>query len=1126
MSEVDAKNYRELLKRLLTVRIAWRMNAAAQGLLVALIAAGAPVAAGLLFGTTGRARLVFLVLAAASGGAALVAGVLRPILRPLSALDAAFLAERKFPRLEGRAAAAVEVWKETENSGSGFDRDYISELLEEAAAAFRSARVSHALNLRRTAGFAVAFAVFAALFTAVMSLAGIGPGRLAVYVAPPYLPKQENFRLEWITGDITVQVGGAAKIEARFSGNILGVPVLIVEREGIEPAELQFERLRSNGFHPLGFRAEIPSVAGDTTYRISYKRFMSRPYIILAVEPPRVRSMTVRLVYPRHTGIMPDERTGGGDLRVPYGTRASFRMESTSSLRSAYLKLAGGGSRSRIPLSISGATSAVGTLTVRKNTRYTIHLADNYGFENRFPPEYFIESISDGMPDISILKPGNDLNLPRDSALPIKGEARDDYGVARININARIVGSGNLITIPVVIQPAREILFEFTWNISALDAAEGDTIEFYLSATDNDALTGPKTSVSQTRRVRLLSQFEDYKEIQKDQDNLLDRMQTVVSEGEQLTNDFKNLAQNPGKNDRERRQWRSEAQRSMDRWQELQRELNGVTQSMKDSLQRMQDNNLVNLETIEKLRELNQIMQSVMTDEVRALMDQIRKQLENVDVKGADRKMIEAMWDQQKINQSLEQSIQRFKRIRAEQQLSALRQQLKELAERQARLHDNTKELDRSTVGKEPSGPQRQRANRQSREEGRVLDETESALATAKQLAGDIRDTSPQTAEKLEQTVQTAEKDSLPGELSSARDSLGQCDLGPAGRHEKNALETMQRMSGELDTMQQQFNAEMTAKTLDMIRTTLRKTLDISEAHEDVVRRTRQLLERNALITTEEYKPIAYDEQVAREAALALSEDAARLTAFSMAAPAHVPVLAADAALSLSSAIDYFSEGDYSRALSEQKNASLRLNQLALALMDAEKRASTPSQMSEWESYLQQLQQLAQSQQNLNDATKNLSNSGLPMPQLTQGLQSLAVQQQLIQQGMQQLAGQMERFGQSADQLGQIGSEMDEIKRELAGGNADLQVQRRQSNVLRRMQDATLSLRKESIDEHRTAETAKDYTPSAPPRARDLVRDSIPEPIRKEMDRLRSEPAPKGYDSLIDGYYRELLRGE
>lgn len=1106
------------------MRAAWRANAAFQGLLVCAMAFWLPVAVGLAAGAQGRARLVFVGLALAAGGAAALAGVLYPLFRPMGACDAAFLAEKKIPWLAGRAAGAVELWEESESRGCAFDPVYMTGLYEESAEALKKIRTGEVLNTKRTVRLSAAFAVFIAVFAGTMGLARIGFSEAASYIAPPYLPKPEIFRLEWVTGNLKVPVGGAARIEARFSGAMLSDPVLIVEREGLEPSEIRLEKRQDSEPSLLKYSAEIPSVAGDMTYRVAYKKFISKPYRILAIDLPRIRSMSVRLKYPQHTGLLPDERSGGGDLRVPYGARATFRIESTVELKKTYLKLNDG---AEIELSPSGPMAAEGEMVVRKNARYTVHLVDGYGFENRFPPEYLIESIPDEKPRIAILQPENDLSLPRNSVVPVRGEARDDYGVSVVRLHARVVGVEGEKTIPIGIQPAREILFEFPWDLSGFEAFEGDTIEFYLSATDNDALTGPKTSLSETRRIHLLSQFEDYKEIEKQQDNLVDRMESLLREGNALSDKLENLAQNPGKTEEERRRWRAEAQRAMDRRQELDREMNDIAQSMSDTIKRMQENSFVNLETLQKMRELNQLMGEIMTDEVRALMDQIRKQLENMDLRGVDRKMMEAMMDQEKLQQSLDQTIQRFKRIRTEQRLSMLKRQMKELAERQQKILDKTNDLQRSTGGKKPTGPQCQKANQQSREQGRMAEETESALATSKQLAQDLKEDSPGTAGKLNEMNRTAENKSLIGNMQGARDSLGQCDLNKAGGQERKALDTLREMSDALDTMQRQFQSETMARTQEMIRRVLRKTLDISEAHEAVRDGTMRLLDRQSADTaSEQFKPIVDDEQVAREASVSLVEDAARLAAFSMAVPPQVPALAAEAAQSLSNAVDLFSEGNYSRALSEQNNAALRLNQLAIALLDAQKRAAMPSSQSELDSLMSQLEQLAQSQENLNAETQRLSSSGLPIPQISMGLQSLAIQQQMIREGLNRLAQDMEKLGQSGERLGRIGEEMEEIQRDLARGNADQQVQRRQSNVLRRLQDATLSLRKESLEDHRIAERGKDYAPAAPQKARDLVRDSLPQDVREEMDRVRREPAPKGYERMIDNYYRELMRGE
>ncbi len=971
----------------------------------------------------------------------------------------------------------------------------------------------------------MAFVVFALMSVVILRAAGYGPSGVAAFVAPPYLPKPERFKLIWVTGDVVAQIGGNARIEARFSGVILGKPHIMLEREGIEPTDKDFERSESGGNALTRFSVEVPSVAGDMAYRVAYKSFLSRAYRITAVEPPRVKSMVVRLTYPKHTGLMPDERKGGGDLRAPYGTRADFRLESTSKIKKAFLLMDGG---RETPLAASEGNSALGTLKITKSTRYTVHLVDVNGFENRLPPEYLIESIPDMKPEITLVKPDTDANVPRDAIVLVRGAARDDYGITRVGLHARVAGARNEMYIPLRVAKGRELVFEFPWDLSGTQIFEGDTIEFHLSATDNDSLTGPKTSNSQSRKIHILSRFEDFEKLQSEQQDVVNRMESALGEGGSLAEKFKDLAQNlnPMAKPGEKRQWQADAQRALERQESLEREMADISESMRDTIDRMQKNDLVNLDTLDKMRELNKLMSQIMNEEVRKLIEQIQKRIENMDMTGLNEKMLDAMKSQQNINQSLDQTIQRLKRMRTEQQLEALKEHFRELANRQERLMDNTKELDKSVGDKPPDGRARNEAARQSREEARIKEETASELKTLGKLSQDVKSLSPETADRLDDLERVARSQDLKGNLDAARDQLAKSDLKKAGKHEKKALDSLQRISAGLDSMEDEFQSELKNRMKKMIRAVLRKTLDISDAHKSVSEKTGNLAARREQRPPEaRLKSLADEEQLAGEAAASLVDEVVRLTAFSMETPTYAPSLAAEAAASISDAIQSLSKSEIGRALERQNNASLRLNQLAIALLDARKKAGMPSKGSEWDDYMKQLRRLAESQRNLNESTKRLGDSGLPMPQMGQGLRSLALQQKMIREGLGKLTEQMKNMGESAERLSQVGQAMQEVQRELSEARAGEQVRRRQADVLRRLQDLTLSMRKESVDQRRVSERAKEYRSAAPAATRDLVRDALPESVLRELDRLRKEPAPEGYEQLINDYYRELLRG-
>jgi len=1119
--------YSALSGRMKRILLAWRLTNALRGFFLAMGMFCAPVAAGIAVGADGMVRAALLALAAAPAAVLLLVCALWPLVRPLGLLDAAFLAERRMPEFGGRLAAAVELDPGQALPRVRRDPRMVASLVSDAAGAAGRMPVFGIVDTRP-----MLFSAGILMAVLILSAAGVfisrsTPGDIAGFLSPPYLPERQHFELVRVTGDIKAPVGGKAVVEVLARGNFSEKPYLELEMEGLDPFVLELEKSAAPGETAGGerfYRAQIDSVAGDMLYRVAWRDYRSGGYHVFAIEPPHISSIGLRLLYPDHTGLIPDEREGGGDLRVPYGTKVHFNVQSSSDLEGASIVPAGG---DETPLSVIGKT-ATGTVTVREDIRYSIHLQDTHGFSNRFPPEYLIESVPDAKPKIKLLYPGEDLTLSRVSTVKLRGSAGDDYMVASVRLHVQVVGSEEEPSVQKIpIQQGREVLFEFPWDLSMIEAYEGDVIEYRLSATDNDRLTGPKTVFSSTRRIHLLSRFEDYRESRDEQEEIISRMESAMREGEKIRERFRDLAMSVDTSPKGSRQWKAEAERALERQQSLENELNEISGSMKESISRMQNNELVNLDTLKKMGEIDRLMDEIMTDEMRKLIEQIRQNLENTDLGKIDKKLLDSMRDQEKILNSLDQTLQRLKWIRAEQELEALREQMERLTGRQESLLERTEKLDEATGGKKPEGKQLHEASRQAREEEKIRDELEATMDSMEQLAGTIEDISIASSEELKRLSAMGRKEKAPANMGRAAQELREGSVGESARKEKEALSTMQKMSDGMSRLAESHKSQADEMVKKMVRDLLRRTLDISESHEKSLMIVERLFgQQNPAFNAELVEDLVSEESIALEAADYLKRDAFRLAVMSMAIPPSVPDLATRAAEQLGGAVERLSEDDNSGALGFQRRAARTLNRLALALLEGQKRAGMPGGgKSAMESFMEQLQKMAGQQESLNAATKQLGSSGLPLPGMGEAMQRLAAQQRMISEGMGELAEEMQNMGEMGERMSQIEKEMEEIQEELSGGNAGREVQRRQSRVLRRLRDASLSLRKEVFEENRVAETAGEYEQEEPEKVRDLLEEALPEDIRRELEQLRTRPRPPGYERLIEKYYNELMRG-
>lgn len=1119
--ETQARDYRTLRRALSRVRRAWRLNAAAQGLLVCAAAAALPVAAGVVGGAGGYARPALLGLAAALGAVLLLWRVAWPLARPLGWTDVSRMIERRDPALQERLTSAVELWPEARAQQPRFAPQMLSALLRDAASAARAVRLNRALNLRATARAALFF--FAALFVCALGFAARphALARVPAFISPPYMPRPAVYAIEWVSGGATIPAGGGVTIRARLSGDAPGAPRVTLAREGLAP-QSRGMRLEQE---PQTFALRLDRVQGDTTYTVSVGNKKSRAFRIVTVEPPRVEFVRTRLTYPAHTGIPPELRENAGDIAAPFGTRVKIEVGSSSPLQSAHLML-NGKKKPLKPAPGRAPRAASGSFTVDRDARYTVRLVDAHGFGNRTPPEYSIRALPDADPEITLERPEGDLEMPRAAAVAIRGAARDDYGVVSVTLHYRIVDSERRGSLRVPVTPGPEVSWEFPWDLTRAQAFPGDVIEFWLSAADNDTLTGPKSARTAARRISILSPYEEYREVERETDAVISSLSAAVREADAVSQTFKSLSQNLAQKNAAEWKHSADVQRALDRQAALERELADISNSMERASERMQTNEFVSLDTLEKMQQIQSIMDSILTEDMKQLIQKIQKNLENVDISQMDRELLESLQDHERLLRNLENTLERLKRIQAEQKLNAMSEHLDQLTRSQENVVKQAQELKSKQDKGGLSGADRRRMDQLAREEERINREMDEELERMDALAQELAPLDSAAAEHMRAMREQSRDQELSGNLRDATDSLRSARMPRAAQRARAALDTMLKLSRGAQDLESQFSAQMSAAMRAMLMRSLRKALNLSDAQEQTLAQTERMAARpGRSVTDEEESRIVSGARLQRDVLLDLAADLAALANATMLVS---PMLSADAraaARDIDLALeDLKQDRPAADAHFRLRGAFTAVNRIMLALLDAKSGGENPGQGGAMQQLMDQLQSLADSQESINQQTRQLMQGGLPIPQMGAGMQALAAQQRLLRQGVSKLMESAESMSGMGGRLREIEEQMEEIERQLMDAKADPGVQRRQADVLRRLKDASLSLRRETHEDRRKAETAGRYAPAAPPALEIKKGPELPEHIRMQIQKLKQENRIPGFENAIDAYYRDLLK--
>ena len=231
------------------------------------------------------------------------------------------------------------------------------------------------------------------------------------------------------------------------------------------------------------------------------------------IERPRLRKIVAWYSYPPYAGLA-NRRIESGQLRGLEGTEVKLDFETSVPIASATFALDGGAEES---LPLAGPTSFSKTVQLRQDGQYVIKLTDPQGFREFKPERYDIQVTPDNPPEVRLLAPGRDVVATPQANLRFAFEARDDFGLRQVAFMHAILPSGkpealsDKITGPIV-QTGKESRAEFTWDFAKMELAHNAEVEYWVRAVDCNP-TGRGVSESPHFKISLLSPTDFHNQI-------------------------------------------------------------------------------------------------------------------------------------------------------------------------------------------------------------------------------------------------------------------------------------------------------------------------------------------------------------------------------------------------------------------------------------------------------------------------------------------------------------------------------------------------------------------------------------------------------------------------------------
>jgi hypothetical protein len=786
--------------------------------------------------------------------------------------------------------------------------------------------------------------------------------------------------------------------------------------------------------------------------------------------------------YPEYLGRPDDPLVLGPDaVWLPVGTRIATRGEATVPLSAAAWELGDsavrrfGGStspfdppirRSAEPPSVSLAVddrAFEGTLAVWRSGRWRLRITPAGGGSLDEPaPELTIVAVPDSVPVVTVPVPGADTTAPLSLAVPLVVDARDDHALTRVElVSWRVTRLGErrepaAEPIPLPEGGTERAVLQWVLDLNGRGFLPGDTAYFKVRAADDAPV--PQVGESRVFALRLPAMAELREAMRRASEAVAVGADSLATAQGELARSIEELAaeRERGTADGSLRGAAAAGEQlpfsSVERARELgERQSQALERAreLRDQLRELQESawnaGLTDPEFHEQLRELRELLERAVTEEMAERLRALRDALERLDAEGAREALERLAEAARELREELERGRELFERAALEGEMTTLAQDADELARLQQEWNRQAgRSLDRHMA--EAERDLAARADSLALQLGQLG----ASLDTLGPLGEVVSQAGEQSAEASEHMRQAAQQASRGGQ-DGARQS---------GQAASEALDPLgQRLREQRDRLREGWRREV----LEAMDRALVEAADLAQRQEQVAQR---------LARGESSGDLRGEQAAVRDGVDRVIQRVQGAAGKNALVSPQLGTALGFSRLRMDEALQQLQRAvPNSRQAAELAGQAVdALNAVAHALLRTRAEVSGAQSGSGLEEALERMAQLAEQQGAIN------SQSGQLQPILAAGGRQVLQQLREMAERQRALANELDRLNAQGDVSGadQLAEQARDIARDLEAGRLDPETVERQERLYHRLLDAGRTLRKDEEDDRkeRVSQTA------------------------------------------------------
>lgn len=774
----------------------------------------------------------------------------------------------------------------------------------------------------------------------------------------------------------------------------------------------------------------------DVYFQLETNDLSSENYRIKVIPKPVIFNFNVDLKYPRYLNKKNETIESSGDLIVPEGTTLDWKIF-TRDTRNIIFKL-GEESHSLSP--------------IKDNHFELSHQAKNNFFYTLIPGNEYVSGIDSLQFSVQVVKDEYPLIKAEEfkekaihGFVHFSGEINDDHGFHSLRFFYR---KDSIVQLPYQYQDINldprvsHQYFNYSIQTNKFDLQAGEGISYYFEVRDNDAVNGYKRSKSPSFYLRMPEVSEVEEDIDKSSEEMKEKLKEALKELDDVEKELeqarlsmfekKDLSWLDKQKIAELLKKEESIREQVNQLDKLNKEISQLEEQIKEK---------ADPEMLAKMKELEEMFAEMMDEEMEKELEELQKELDKMNKEELADFLEEMKKRNEDLKNSLEQNLELFKEMEFEKLMNEAIDKLKELAEKQDTLAEQTahKELKKDDLQKEQE------------DINKKFDELAEDLKKAEELNKELE--SPFNVKR-----DSAGVDDIESDLNEASDKLQKGKQKKASESQKSAAGKMDKMASDLSAMMASAQMDRLAEDAQQVRNMLDNLLDLSFKQEVLFSEIGNTSQNDPQYVDQaaELKEVKDDFDIIHDSLMALSKRQAAIKSFIIKESNKVNVY-------LVSAIGHMQERQKGTALGQQQYAMTSMNNLALMLAESldQMKESMQSQSEKQGKGkcnnpggqgAPSMSEMLQMQQQMNSgmsgkAQKNGLNGKEGLNAKSKELARMAAMQGEIRRRMQQYIEELERNGNDGSGLSKLAEEMEKTEEDIINRKISLQTLERQKQL-------------------------------------------------------------------------------